>query len=94
MVEHTALRQTPAGIPVLDCWLSHQSEQVEAGSKRQVQAHIKAVAVGAVADQLKHCELGKNIRFSGFLSSPIQRKGAVGAPRLVLHIQAFQLTSI
>ena len=43
-MELSALRYTPAGIPVIEFKLDHESEQDEAGTKRQVKAQISAVA--------------------------------------------------
>lgn len=92
LVDRAPLRLTPAGIPVLDCVLEHQSEQVEAGSRRQVNAQIRSMAVGPLAEQLERMEMGCEARFAGFLATPARRGGVVKTPRLVFHLQAFQTT--
>ena len=92
VAERSPLRFSPAGIPVLDCMLEHRSEQMEAGSKRQVTAMVKTVAIGPLAEQLDKLTLGQEARFTGFMATPAQRGGVVRSPRLVFHLQAFQVT--
>ena len=83
IVEAKPLRYTPAGVPALDLTLEHQSELTEAGSKRQVQATIRAVALGPLAGLVARQAIGSAGRFSGFLSSRRNSKSTV------LHIQEF-----
>jgi primosomal replication protein N len=84
IAESSALRHTPAGIPAIDLTLEHESEQQEAGSKRQVALAVKAVAFGTVAESLRAQVLGSAWRFSGFLAA------ARGGKHPVLHIQSFE----
>ena len=63
------LRFSPAGVPVLNCRLSHQSEQIEGGLPRQVTCEIPAVAIGEVAKRLAVKEPQTEWRFSGFLAT-------------------------
>jgi primosomal replication protein N len=84
VAEAHALRHTPAGLPVIDLRLEHESEAVEAGQKRQVRAEVKAVAFGAVAETLARQPIGSQWRFTGFLAAPR------GGKHPVLHIQEFQ----
>ena len=44
-----ALRHTPAGVPVIEFRLRHESERAEAGMKRRVQAELDAIAFQAQA---------------------------------------------
>jgi hypothetical protein len=46
LIERKALRFTPAGVPVIECLIGHQSEQLEAGSPRRVECEIPAIALG------------------------------------------------
>lgn len=86
------MRFNPAGIPIVDCLLEHQSEVVEAGLLRTVHVQIKAVAVGAVAEQLSSQTLGVQARFEGFLGSSVWVKSGTGSAKpVVFHIQSFQL---
>jgi primosomal replication protein N len=55
----------------------------EAGQARQVRAEFKAVAFGAVAEQLVVQTLGSNWNFVGFLAQARLGK------QLVFHIQQF-----
>jgi len=44
-----ALRHTPAGVPVVEFRLKHESERAEAGANRKVSAEIDAIAFEAQA---------------------------------------------
>lgn len=81
MIELKALRYTPAGVPAVDLRLQHQSVQMQAGSERQVQFEIKAVALGAVAEQIARLPLTSRWSFKGFLAAPRNGKNAL------FHIQ-------
>jgi len=84
IVEASAMRYTPAGLPALDMRLEHESDVQEAGQTRQAKANLKAVAIGSVAERLVQLSLGQGIRFTGFISSPRNSK------QIVFHIQDFQ----
>jgi primosomal replication protein N len=86
IVEASALRYTPAGLPALDLRLEHESQASEAGRERQVKAAIKAVALGSVAEALGRQAVGSGWTFTGFLATPRNGKFPV------LHIQSFQPT--
>jgi primosomal replication protein N len=49
LTELKALRHTPAGVPVVEFRLRHESARVEAGARRKVNAEIDAVAFEAQA---------------------------------------------
>ena len=84
IVEASALRYTPAGLPALDFRLENESEIEEAGLKRQVKVAVKAVAFGSVAETLVRQPIGSAWCFSGFLATPRNGKHPV------LHIQSFK----
>ena len=84
LAELAALRYTPAGLPALDLRLEHASQQQEAGAGRQVQASVKAVAFGALAERLARQALGSLWIFRGFVANGRGGKG------LVFHIQDIQ----
>jgi primosomal replication protein N len=84
IVEVSALRYTPAGLPALDLWLEHESKVEEAGQARQVKANVRSVALGQLAERLVSQPLGSLWRFTGFLASMRNSKC------LVFHIQEFQ----
>ena len=83
IVELSAPRYTPAGLPALDLRLEHESLLQEAGQDRQVKASVKAVAFGALAERLARQVIGSSWRFQGFVATP--RNGKT----LVFHIQEF-----
>ena len=84
IAETKVLRYTPAGLPALDVALEHRSTQTEAGQPRQVNALLKAVAFGALAERIARQAVGSNWVFQGFLATPRNSKS------LVLHIQDIQ----
>ncbi|AIJ45283.1 primosomal replication protein N [Comamonas testosteroni] len=84
LAEQAALRYTPAGLPALDLRIEHSSQQQELGSARNVNASVKAVAFGALAEKLARQAPGSQWTFQGFLATPRNSK------MLVLHIQDIQ----
>jgi primosomal replication protein N len=62
-----ALRHTPAGVPVVEFRLKHESERAEAGAVRKVNAEIDAVAFEAQARLLAVGPLGRLLKAEGFL---------------------------
>jgi primosomal replication protein N len=84
IVEASALRYTPAGLPALDLRLEHESEVSEAGQARQVRAAVKAVVIGSVAETIVRQPIGSHWNFTGFLATPRNGKHPV------LHIQTFE----
>lgn len=66
--ERGPLRHTPAGIPVIEFQIAHESEQLEAGSVRRVVCEIAAMALGPTALLVKELAPGSVVRASGFLA--------------------------
>jgi len=81
LIERGSIRYSPAGVPVLECRLAHQSVQSEAGADRQVAFEIGAVALGDLAAALDVIRPGADIAVAGFLAP--SRKAA---RTLLLHI--------
>ncbi|HNC52327.1 MAG TPA: primosomal replication protein N [Accumulibacter sp.] len=69
LIERQGLRFTPAGVPVTECLIEHQSEQVEAGSPRRVECEIRAIALGPTARWLAAASPGAALRLTGFLAA-------------------------
>lgn len=84
VLEIGALRYTPAGIPVADVLLQHESQQTESGQLRTVKLQLKAIGFGSVAERLGPLTLGVDLEFEGFLTQARVGKG------VVLHIQDFK----
>lgn len=80
LVEAQALRHTPAGIPLMQFRLAHESHQIEAGFRRQIQCEVNCVVLGDTAAQLAKLKAGAQVRVTGFLN----RKNRMSA-QLVLH---------
>jgi primosomal replication protein N len=85
VLEMGAPRYTPAGVPVADLLLEHQSQQQESGQERTVKLQLKAIGFGSVAERLKSLTFGVSVEFQGFLTQARVGKG------VVLHIQDFKL---
>ena len=86
MVQVQSLRYTPAGIPVINLVLEHESTVTELDTPRQVKLQLKAVAFGTQAETLSRQGLESVCQFHGFLANARNGKG------LVFHIQDFSKT--
>ena len=76
------LRYTPAGIPVVEMWVRHQSRQTAGGFERDVACEIQAVLIGEDARRIAGKLAGNTVKLTGFLSQRSLRN-----PRLVLNIE-------
>ena len=85
LAERSDLRHTPAGIPAIECRLSHRSQQQEAGGERRVECDVHAVAFGAVAQALATVAVGTPLRCEGFLA----RRYRTGES-IALHLTRFE----
>jgi primosomal replication protein N len=88
ITELKALRYTPAGVPVVEFRLKHESERAEAGARRKVDAEIDAVAFEAQARLLAAGiggnaprALGQPLKVEGFLCAKNRR-----SRKPVLHV--------
>ena len=84
LAERDVLRYTPAGIPIVTARLQHQSEQMEAGMRRQVEFEIAALAAGEISGSLNRAALGEVFQFTGFLARRNRNSKSV-----VFHIVEF-----
>ncbi len=84
VAEMSTLRYTPAGIPVLDLILEHESQQMDTGHIRQVKLYLSGLAFGLVAETLLKQTIGKTLQLTGFLSQGRSKKS------IRLHIQEFK----
>ena len=87
IVEKSSLRYTPAGQPVLDMQLSHESQIEEAAIQRKVSFLMKSKAIGFLAEKLVLFPLDSTFLFNGFLASGSNPKN------IVFHIQSYQSVS-
>ncbi|MFZ2853931.1 MAG: primosomal replication protein N [Rhodocyclaceae bacterium] len=81
LIERKALRFTPAGVPVVECVIGHQSEQIEAGSPRRVECEIQAIGLGPTARWLQAANPGASVHLTGFLAAKSQH-----SKQLRLHV--------
>jgi primosomal replication protein N len=85
LAEKKPLRYTPAGIPVAEGRLEHQSEQLEARQERQVYCEIPVLALGDLANLLAAAVIGAELRLEGFLMTRSRN-----SKTLVLHVQTIE----
>jgi primosomal replication protein N len=69
LIEISALRHTPAGVPVLSFTIRHRSQQFEAGLPREVNLEAPGIAMGTPANLLAGARPGLQVRVSGFLAA-------------------------
>ena len=81
VTELQALRYTPAGVPVVEFRLAHESERAEAGAIRKVNAEIDAVAFEAQARLLAAGPMGRLLKAEGFLCAKSRQ-----SKKPVLHV--------
>jgi primosomal replication protein N len=77
LVQRSALRFTPAGLPALDLQLAHESTVSEDGQPRKVSMEMRAVAIGAITQPLAVLALGGAGLFGGFVTSARNGRGLV-----------------
>ncbi len=86
VIQVQSLRYTPAGVPVINLLLEHESVAMELGTPRQVKLQLRAMAFGADAETLSRQGLDLVGQFHGFLTNARTSKG------VVFHIQDFSKT--
>ena len=84
--EMEVLRYTPAGIPALNFRISHASEQIEAGNRREVQCEVASLALDQAALLASRLNVGDAVLVEGFLA----RKGR-NSTELVFHVNKVEL---
>jgi primosomal replication protein N len=77
LVERGALRATPAGLPVLDFSLQHESTLSESGQSRKVSVQLRAVGIGEITRSLLALQLGGDAVFAGFVAAARNGRGLV-----------------
>jgi primosomal replication protein N len=77
LVERGARRSTPAGVPVLELKLLHESDLSEDGQMRRVSMEIKALAIGAITAPVGALSLGTPATFAGFLTNARNGRGVL-----------------
>ena len=88
LLERGVMRYTPAGIPIVEGILSHQSEQLEAGQSRRVECEVKLLAAGPLALLLTQIPLNAELNCQGFLA-----KKNRNSKTLIYHVTELILQS-
>lgn len=68
LIAKSTLRYTPAGLPICEFELEHESEQLEASRPRMVKCTVSALALGVAANQVNGLEVGSLKCWSGFVA--------------------------
>jgi primosomal replication protein N len=85
IAEVSAMRRTPAGIPVVSCVLAHESRQIEAGIEREVKLELPAMAIGELAQVLTAATPGAKVSVTGFMAA---RSARSHSP--ILHLNTIE----
>ncbi|MBA5686240.1 primosomal replication protein N [Rugamonas apoptosis] len=85
IAERDTIRYTPAGMPIVNAVLQHQSQQMEAGIARLSEFEVSAVAAGDISNRFSQAPLGGVYQFTGFLN-----KKSRNSKSLVFHIIDFR----
>jgi primosomal replication protein N len=72
-------------VPVVECVIGHQSEQMEAGHLRRVECEIQAIGLGSTAQWLQAAAPGSALRLTGFLAAKSQN-----SKQLRLHLTTIE----
>jgi primosomal replication protein N len=81
VAELKGLRHTPAGIPVVEFRIRHESEREQAGAPRKVNAEVEAIAFETLARLVAGSEPGRQVKAEGFLCARSRR-----SRKPVLHV--------
>jgi len=68
LIAKSILRYTPAGLPICEFELEHESEQLEASKPRMVKCTVSALALGVAANQVNGLDVGSLKNWSGFIA--------------------------
>jgi primosomal replication protein N len=88
LVQRSALRHTPIGLPALDLGLKHESTVSEDGQARKVSMEMRAVGIGAVTQPLLTLAMGQGGDFAGFITSSRNGRG------LVFHVTSVEAAAV
>jgi primosomal replication protein N len=86
IVQRDAMRYTPAGLPVVDLRLAHDSERQQLGQTRKISMELHATALGDLAGTLMRTTVGTAGDFEGFLVKQRNGRG------VMLQIESYSPT--
>ena len=88
LLESDALRQTPAGVPVLRGCVEHLSQQIENSAPREVRLKIDFVLLGDQARLLAASPLGTTFIAQGFMAARSAK-----SKQAVMHINSIEFVT-
>ena len=68
LIQVDPLRYSPAGVPIAEAVIHHQSSQAVAAQTRQVECELAVQASGTLAAQLAPLAAGTQVRLEGVLN--------------------------
>jgi primosomal replication protein N len=77
LIERSALRYTPAGLPALDLVIRHESVVEEAGGSRKVTMDLRAVCLGPLTATVQRISPETPAVCAGFLAAGRNGRGTV-----------------
>jgi primosomal replication protein N len=85
LLQRSATRYTPAGLPALDLMLEHSSSASQDGQPRKLAFELRALAIGEVTRGLNTLALGQSAVFGGFIAQGRNGRG------WVFHVTEFEV---
>lgn len=90
LIECEPLRYTPAGIPICQAKLEHESTQHEAGHDRQVTLSLAVRFAGPLAEKISNEPLGSVIDVQGFIAPKRVFRDGTSSATVQMHVAAYQ----
>jgi primosomal replication protein N len=87
--QRSRLRYTPAGLPVLELLLQHDSRQTEAGGGVVIRLDLPVVAIGDIVATMDAITDGTAVKVKGFLANRSAR-----STQPILHLQAIRILEL
>ncbi|MCF0253731.1 MAG: primosomal replication protein N [Duodenibacillus sp.] len=84
LLEKSALRYTPAGVPVFEAKMHHASALWEAGAQRKVEFDFEVIAFADAALRLDGVREGSPVAMQGFIAPR-----SIRSARLTVHVTEF-----
>ena len=89
LIECEPLRYTPAGVPICQARLDHESTQHEAGHDRQVTLSLAIRFAGSLAERISREPLGSLIHVKGFMAPKRVFRDGTSSAALQMHVAAY-----
>ena len=88
--ERESVRFTPAGVPICDCLLEHESQQAEGGHDRTVHLAIATRFAAGLAERIAAESLGARLAVEGFLAPKRMARDGRASGAMRLHASGYR----